>query len=75
MQAQPLNLSQLRAELIRLGFERLEAGQLKAQVPEGPGYHDTVQPLIARQEAASAAYEATQKQIAALMRGAQPSLF
>ena len=69
------SLPELRAELIRLGFERLEIGQLLTKVPEGPGYYDTMQPLLARKTKVNSAYNAIQKQIKVLQQPAQPFLF
>ena len=69
------SLPDLRAELIRLGFERLEIGQLLTKVPEGPGYYDTMQPLLARQNKVNSAYAAIQKQIKVLQNPVQPPLF
>jgi len=68
------SLIDLRAELVRLGAERLEIGQQLTKVPEGPGYYDAMQPLLARKVAINSAYNAIQKEIKARQQGAQSTL-
>jgi len=72
---EPTSLPELRAQLTRLADERLEIGQLLAKVPEGPGYYDALQPLLARKVQVNADYNATQKEIKARLQGVQPTLF
>lgn len=74
MDSKSLSLPELRAELIRLGAERLEIGAQLTKVPEGPGYYDTMQPLLARQGKVNSAFAAIQKQIKKLQQGVQASL-
>jgi hypothetical protein len=67
-------IKQLRGDLIRLGADRLEIAQQTQSVPEGPGYQEAMQPLLARQQQVNDAYNATQKQIKTLQQRSQPTL-
>lgn len=71
----PPSLQQLHGQLIQLGFARLEVGQQMQRVPQGPGYHDAMEVLRARQQQVNDQYAAVQKEIKQRRLGVQPSLF